>query len=131
MIAQEINLIKEDIETTLKEEMKKEIEKQKRELYASLKTELLEEKRKDIISHMKKSHLELKDGMTQYLKDEISSSKVELRAIKVDFEKGQEAVERCISRVKDNVTKEMQTWPEMPKLKLSTPKKKLKQMLLG
>ena len=113
LIAQEINLIREDIEIALKEEMKKEIEKQKIELYAALKTELLEEMRKDIISHTKKSHLELKDGMTQYLKDEISSSKVELGAIKVDLEKGQEAVERCISTVKDNVTKEMQTWADM------------------
>ena len=67
--------------------MKKEIEKQKSELYASLKAELLEEMRKDIISHVKKSHLELKDDMTQYLKDEISSNKVELVAIKVNFEK--------------------------------------------
>ena len=70
-----------------------------------LKAELLEEMRKDIISHVKKSHLDLKDDMTQYLKDEISSSKVELGAIKVDFEKGQEAVERYISTVKANVTK--------------------------
>ena len=73
LIAQEIYLIREDIEITLKEETKKEIEKQKTKLYASLKTELLEEMRKDIISHVKKSHLEVKDGMTQYLKDEISS----------------------------------------------------------
>ena len=93
MIAQEINLIKEDIEIALNEEMKKEIEKQKIELYAALKTELLEEMRKDIISHTKKSHLELKDGMTQYLKDEISSNKVELVVIKVNLEKGQEAME--------------------------------------
>ena len=42
---------------------------------------------------MEKSHLELKDDMTQYLKDEISSSKVELGAIKVDLEKGQDTVE--------------------------------------
>ena len=55
----------------------------------------------------------------------------ELVAIKVDLEKGQEAVERCISTVKANVTKEMQTWPDMAKIKLSTPKKKLKQMLYG
>ena len=67
--------------------MKKEIEKQKTELYASLKTELLEEMRKDITSHVKKSNLELKDDMTQYLKDEIFSNKVELVAIKVDLEK--------------------------------------------
>ena len=110
LIAQEINLIREDIEIALKEERKKEIEKQKTKLYASLKTELLEETWKDIISHAKKSHLELKDDMTQYLKDEISSSKVELGAIKVDLEKGQEVVERCISTMKANVTKEMQTW---------------------
>ena len=54
LIAQEINLIREDIEIALKEEMKTEIEKQKRELYASLETELLEEVWKDIISHVKK-----------------------------------------------------------------------------
>ena len=99
LIAQEINLIREDIEIALKVEMKKEIEKQKSELYASFKAELLEEMRKDIISHVEKSQLELKDDMAQYLKDEISSSKVELGAIKVDLEKGQEAVERCISTV--------------------------------
>ena len=115
LIAQEINLIREDIEIALKVEMKKEIEKQKSELYASFKAELLEEMRKDIISHVEKSHLELKDDMAQYLKDEISSSKVELGAIKVDFEKGQEAVERCISTVKANVTKEMQTWADIAK----------------
>ena len=115
LIAQEINLIREDIEIALKVEMKKEIEKQKSELYASFKAELLEEMRKDIISHVEKSHLELKDDMAQYLKDEISSSKVELGAIKVDFEKGQEAVERCISTVKASVTKEMQTWADIAK----------------
>ena len=68
LIAQEINLIREDMKRALKEEMKKEIEKQKTELYASLKTELLEEMRKDITSHVKKSNLELKDDMTQYLR---------------------------------------------------------------
>ena len=31
----------------------------------------------------------------------------------MDLEKGQEARERCISTVKDNVTKEMQTWADM------------------
>ena len=38
---QEINLMGDDIKRALREEMKKEIEKQKTELYASLKAELL------------------------------------------------------------------------------------------
>ena len=38
LIVQEINLIREDVEIALKEEMEKEIEKQKTMLYASLKT---------------------------------------------------------------------------------------------
>ena len=86
------NLIREDIEIALKEEMEKEREKQKTELFASLKTELLQEMRKDMISHVKESHLELKDDMTQYLKHVISL-KVELGAVKADLEKGQEAME--------------------------------------
>ena len=53
--------------------------------------------------------------MTQYLKGEISSNKVDLVAIKVNLEKGQEAMEKCISIVKVNVTKEMQTWVDMEK----------------
>ena len=89
---------------------------------------------KDITSHVKKSNLELKDDMTQYLKDEISSNKVELVVIKVNLEKGQEAMEKCTSTVKANFTNERkhgQTWPKMLKLKLSMPNKKLMQMLLG
>ena len=70
------------------------MEKQKIGLSASLKIELLEEIRRDIKSHVKKSNLELKDDMTQYLKDEISSNKVELVVIKVNLEKGQEAMEK-------------------------------------
>ena len=69
--------------------MKKEMEKQKIGLSASLKIELLEEIRRDIKSHVKKSNLELKDDIRQYLKYEISSNKVELAAINVDLEKGQ------------------------------------------
>ena len=56
--------------------------------------------------------------MTQHLKDEISSSKVELGAIKVDLEKGQEAVERCTSlTMKANVTKEMPSFVQFPSMK--------------
>ena len=58
-------------------------------MYASLKIELLEEMRRDITNHVKKSNLQLKDDRTQYLKDEISSNKVELGSIKVDDGKGQ------------------------------------------
>ena len=53
--------------------------------------------------------------MTQYLKDEISSNKVELVVIEVDLEKRQDVVEKCISTLKANVTKEMQTWAKMAK----------------
>ena len=67
------------------------MEKQKIGLSASLKIELLEEIQKDITSLVKKSNLELKDDMPQYLTDEISSNQFELVAIKVDLEKSQEA----------------------------------------
>ena len=111
---QDINLIKEDIERAIQEEMKKEIEKQKTELYASLKIWVI----RNVERHNKpcqKSNLELKDNMMQYLKDEISSNKVELVAIKINLEKWQEAVQKCISTVKANVTKERQTWAKMAK----------------
>ena len=115
LIAQEINLIREDIEIALKEEMKKEIEKQKTKLYVSIKIELLGEIQKDITRLVKKSILELKNDMAHYLKDKINSNKVELVAIKIDLEKGQDRVEKCISVVKANVSKEMQTWAHMDK----------------
>ena len=84
-------------------------------MYASLKIEFLEEMQKDITSHAKKSNLELKDDMMQYLKDEICSHKVELVAIKVDLEKEQEAMEKSTSAVKANLTKEMQAWVDTAK----------------
>ena len=73
-----------DIKKALKKAIIQEIEKQKTELYASLKIKL-EQMWKDITSHVNKSNFKLK---TQYLKDKISSNKVELVAIKVDLEKG-------------------------------------------
>ena len=84
--------------------------KLKTKLYASLKVELLEDIRKDISSLLMKSNLELKDDVTQYLNDRISSNKVEV--VVVGLEKGQEAVNKCISIIKANV---MQTWVEMGK----------------
>ena len=62
------SLMRDDIERALREEMKKEMEKQKTQLYASLKIELLEEIRKDITSPIKKSNLEFKDNMMHILK---------------------------------------------------------------
>ena len=80
--------------------MEKEIEKQKTELYVSIKIELLKEIRKDVTRLVKKSNLALKDDMAHYLKNEINSNKVELIAIKVNLEKGQGAVEKCIFIIK-------------------------------
>ena len=69
-------------------------------MYASLKIELLEEMRKDITSHVKKSNLELKDDMEQYLKDEISSNNVELVAIKVNLVKIKEVAKNASPQLK-------------------------------
>ena len=73
------------------------------------------------------------DDMAPYLKDELSSNKVEIVIIKVHLQKRKEVIKTCISIVKDNVNKEIyhgSRWPKMPKLKLSMLKKKLTQMLL-
>ena len=51
----------------------------------------------------------------QYLTNKISSNKVELVVIKVDLEKGQEVMKKCMSIIKANVYKEMQTWAVMAK----------------
>ena len=55
--------------------------------------------------------------MEKYSKAELSSDKIKLLsmnlATQVALKKGQEALEICISMVKDNAEKEMQTWAEL------------------
>ena len=57
--------------------------------------------------------------MEKYSKAELSSDKIKLLsmnlATQVALKKGQEALEICISMVKDNVEKEMQILPEEEK----------------
>ena len=54
-----------------------------------------------IRSHTKRHH--------KFCKSRVPWPRIELVAIKVNLRKGQEVVEKCISTVKDNVNKKMQT----------------------
>ena len=73
--------------------------------------------------------MELKNDMEQVSKDEISSNKVKLVTSNVNLQKGQEIVKKCISTLKANVNKEMQTSAEIVKAQAKHVKKKLKQKL--
>ena len=75
------------IKKSLEKEMQKDIEKRKGEFHPFLKIELLEAIQSDIASFIKKSNLELNNDMAKYLKDCISSSKVKLLAIEVNYKK--------------------------------------------
>ena len=49
----------------------------------------------------------IKDDMVQYLKDEIFLNEVKRVAVALNLQKGQEAIKKYISTIKDNVNKKI------------------------
>ena len=97
-ITQKINLIRDDIQRALRKEMKKRDGETKNGVVCLFEDRVIRRDTKDITNPIKKSNLVFMDDTMQYLKDDISSNKVELEAINVD-EKG-EATENASPQLK-------------------------------